>query len=379
MNNLIDDFSLEHDVRVFFATWSEQGISSDLTRILPSKLRSFVPRNMIRSDRSKNPSHLLQVLPPLQSLIEISSDKKVITPEFLHNAIPKLSQCKVYSYNSFKRNNTSLHDAIAKLNLPLGMLPMFFQMEQCRTLVEQYEVDSSEEFDVYIRLRPDQIFDSQQLLPLLDIDELNVLYHPGYGNNPFASDQICIGSKNDFYTYSKVWNKLHLYLEGGFDNVSPELLSPERIVYEHLNLNGVNWSYFRHRPYPSFLNITLDESDIVNSLVNYVFNNVDSIPMSIVSGVDFLAYEVLCSNQSDTLDSTSLSVIERAPKIFPASKSILNRLSGKLEEELVCLERFLSSSPVNIKSLWLRYVHLTEIFRSSNLTAAQARFREIWP
>ncbi|OJF69451.1 hypothetical protein BK026_12005 [Alteromonas sp. V450] len=253
INNFVDSLELKHPQAkfdIYIDTWEEQGSTSDFTRLLPDEFTQFMPIALNRNDRAKTQdSNISALLPFVNRLVDEVSDNTPVTQKKLKD-IKYFCDAKIEPYKQFEESNQQLFKLVDSLNLPRGMLPMFYKIHSCLELTKKFAIN----YDRYIRIRPDQkimlsAFEPEDILTA----PLSILFHPAYSRGRFSSDQFAVGDSRNFGRYCSVWQYLEQYLTNEIHLLSPNLLNPESLVYEHLSYFDVSWRNIFHRPYPHFI------------------------------------------------------------------------------------------------------------------------------
>ncbi len=268
---------------VYIDTWESQGVTSDISRLIPDEFAKFMPISLNRNDRlSKIENNITTVLPFLNDLIAESTEAQKISTAMLEQ-INNVKKVRIESDSDFKINFKDLYNLIDGFNLPRGMLPMFYKIAGCFDLVSK-----DVHYDKFVRMRPDQVLN----ITKFDMDEifnseLALLHHPAYKNGRFASDQFAFGSYETMQVYSNVWENINRYLTTDILSSNAGTLNPEALVYEHLEYNDISWTKIVHSPYPEFVVGKVCPVLFYDALLNLLsegFNNellVDTIDIAI--------------------------------------------------------------------------------------------------
>jgi len=123
---------------------------------------------------------------------------------------------------------------------PMNVLSMWRKINLCHRLMEEH----GREYDVVIRSRPDFLLQSDIYMQQLHLANLNLPWQ--CVGDRLSFDQFAIGPFQLMATYSALYNYAGTYYEK--QHVSdPEIIYPERLLHEHLNVSSINPDIFDMR------------------------------------------------------------------------------------------------------------------------------------
>lgn len=110
-----------------------------------------------------------------------------------------------------------------------GILSMYYKIEACNKLKQEYEKENNFKYNCAIRFRGDLYMESD--LPIDNITNLNYLFIPLFGNFGGVCDQFAYGSSEIMDVYSSLYSNINKYMEAG----AP--MHPERLLQFHVDVN----------------------------------------------------------------------------------------------------------------------------------------------
>lgn len=113
----------------------------------------------------------------------------------------------------------------------VGILSMFYKIEECNKMRKEYEEENNIKYDFVIRFRADLWMDGP--IPIDSRTTTNHLYLPIYGNFGGACDQIAFGSPAIMDKYCSLFSNIEKYLHAGCP------LNPEKLLLFHLETQNV--------------------------------------------------------------------------------------------------------------------------------------------
>lgn len=112
-----------------------------------------------------------------------------------------------------------------------GILAMFYKIEECNKLRQEYELENNFKYDFVIRFRGDLWL--EELFPIDNRITSNHLYLPIYGNFGGACDQMAFGSPDVMDKYCSMYSNVEKCLKAGC------WVNPEKLLLFHLETQNV--------------------------------------------------------------------------------------------------------------------------------------------
>lgn len=351
INEFVDSMNNnDYSVNVFLSTWEEQGISTNIGRMLPDEFSKYLPISLARDNKHEN--KLEESLPGLTLDIKNSIDDRKINDELLIEEIKNLRSVKTNSYRKFKIDNKETFDISKEKCSSTNLLPMFYLIKESYNLCSSYELKKNIKHDLYIRMRPDQKIDLNKIdvdLRRLEISNaIYGLYHPAYKENSFFSDQFYIGNKNNFHTLCCVWDNILHYIRNDKINKSPEM-----ITYYHLNTKNIRSERIHHRPYPEFSGYKMNSNDFFERLLKLIQKK--HISNEITYSTDFFLYCTLLKKPEMACYFFTKIPPDKIKELkFSLLESLIHRRNNQRELELKSLSNFILNTRSNSVNLYVR-------------------------
>src|SRR5690606_33833372 len=112
-----------------------------------------------------------------------------------------------------------------------GLLSMFYSIEKCNQLKQEYEKDNNFVYDFVVRIRTDLLFMSPFYIKKnIDTNKLYVPYGYDYSG---LNDQVAYGGSPIMDQYSMVFSKIEQLLQEGVK------LNPEFLLKRHVDKNNL--------------------------------------------------------------------------------------------------------------------------------------------
>lgn len=112
-----------------------------------------------------------------------------------------------------------------------GILSMFYKVEECNKLKNEYQEEHKVKYDYVVRFRGDLWL--EESLPLDYRNNVNHLYLPVYGNFGGACDQIAFSNPTIMDKYSTLYSNIEKYLKLGCP------MNPEKLLLFHLESQNI--------------------------------------------------------------------------------------------------------------------------------------------
>lgn len=245
---------------VFIHTWDQQPssppelriiqrfIGNELTQALPSHLRH------ISAFRKRFPTATQKLTEP--TFTEVTNDR-----------ISSLIKCKKISIESEKifLDRVNLDKAILHQGKP-NQAKMFYKIHACNNLRLATELETNEDYDVVIRMRPDLRIRFPEIAQFISACAANpnlVYVNSTHGDG--ISDLFAIASGSAMNAYSSVWKFLIKYKK--FDYIPGFSNRPaETLLGQHLMASGLDVRILPTEEITLLSNTPIESIDITNEL-----------------------------------------------------------------------------------------------------------------